>query len=153
LQQKRTHPTIEFLRAENELLRKRLPKRRIRITLDEQKRLIKLGTAVGPGLHKLITIVAPSTYRRWIRNLNNHVPTKRTGRPRTPTAIRELVLRMAKETGWGYTRILGELRKVRGFKISRQTVVNILKAEDHTERPHQGLENGVVTDEPPAPLD
>ena len=28
---------IEFLRAENELLRKRLPKRRIRITLDEQK--------------------------------------------------------------------------------------------------------------------
>lgn len=51
---------IEFLRAENEILRKRLPKRRIRITLDEQKRLIKLGTAVGPGLHKLITIVVPS---------------------------------------------------------------------------------------------
>jgi putative transposase len=129
---------IEFLQAENQILRKRLPKRRIRITLDEQKRLIKLGTAVGPGLHKLITIVAPSTYRRWIRNLKNHVPTKRTGRPRTPEAIRELVLRMARETGWGYTRILGELRKVRGFKISRQTVVNILKAEGLDPYPRRG---------------
>ena len=51
---------IEFLRAENEILRKRLPKIRIRITLDERMRLIKFGTAVGPGLHKLITIVAPA---------------------------------------------------------------------------------------------
>jgi putative transposase len=129
---------IEFLRAENQILRKRLPKRQIRITHDEQKRLIKLGNAVGPGLHKLITIVAPSTYRRWIRNLNNRVPKKRTGRPRTPEVIRELVLRMARETGWGYTRILGELRKVRGFKISRQTVVNILKAEGLEPHPRRG---------------
>jgi putative transposase len=129
---------IEFLRAENELLRKRLPKRRIRITLDEQKRLIKLGTAVGPGLHKLITIVAPSTYRRWIRNLNNRVPKKRTGRPRTPEAIRELVLKIAKETHWGYTRILGELRKLGYTGISRQTVVNILKREGIDPWPQRG---------------
>jgi putative transposase len=37
------------------------------------------------------------------------------------------VLRIARETGWGYTRILGELRKLGYQSISRQTVVNILK--------------------------
>ena len=36
------------------------------------------------------------------------------------------MLRLAKETGWGYTRILGELKKL-GIKVSRSTVVNILK--------------------------
>ena len=51
------------------------------------------------------------------------------GRPRTPEAVRELVLKIARETGWGYTRILGELRKLGYTKISRQTVVNILKRE------------------------
>jgi Integrase core domain/Homeodomain-like domain len=129
---------IEFLRAENQILRKRLPKRRIRITLDEQKRLITLGTAVGPGIRKLITIVNPSTYRRWIRNLNNRIPKKRTGRPRTPEAIRELVLKIAKETHWGYTRILGELRKLGYTGISRQTVVNILKREGIDPWPQRG---------------
>jgi putative transposase len=129
---------IEFLRAENQMLRKRLPKRGIRITLEEQKRLIKLGAAVGPGLHKLITIVNPSTYRRWIRNLNNRIPKKRTGRPRTPEAIRELVLKIAKETHWGYTRILGELRKLGYTGISRQTVVNILKREGIDPWPQRG---------------
>ena len=34
---------------------------------------------------------------------------------------------MARETGWGYTRILGELKKL-GIAVSRSTVVNILKA-------------------------
>lgn len=103
---------IEFLTAENEILRKKLPKRRMHVSLEDRKRLIKLGDAIGPGLHKLITIVAPSTYCRWIRNLNNHVPQKRVGRPRIPEAIRELILKFAQETGWGYTRILGELRKL-----------------------------------------
>jgi hypothetical protein len=50
---------IEFLKAENEMLRKRVSKYGIRTTAAERERLIKLGTAVGPGLHKLITIVAP----------------------------------------------------------------------------------------------
>ena len=37
------------------------------------------------------------------------------------------MLKIAKETGRGYTRILGELRKLGYTKISRQSVVNILK--------------------------
>ena len=48
---------IEFLRAENQMLRKRVSKFRIRLDHDERTRLIKLGQAVGPGLHKLIAII------------------------------------------------------------------------------------------------
>jgi putative transposase len=112
---------IEFLKAENEMLRKRVPRKKITLTHDERARLLKLGQAIGPGVKKLITIVHPHTYRRWLWRSNNHVPKKRIGRPRTPDAIRELVLKLARETGWGYTRILGELRKLGYTKISRQT--------------------------------
>jgi putative transposase len=40
--------------------------------------------------------------------------------------VRRLILRIARETGWGYTRILGETRKL-GVGVSRSTVVNILR--------------------------
>src|SRR5688500_17285250 len=34
---------------------------------------------------------------------------------------------LARENGWGYTRILGELKKLGVRKICRSTVINILK--------------------------
>lgn len=40
-----------------------------------------------------------------------------------------MVIKIATETGFGYTRIIGELRKLGIKKISRQTVRNILKEE------------------------
>src|SRR4051812_28465553 len=60
------------------------------------------------------------------------------GRPRTPQAIENLVLRIARETGWGYTRILGELKKLGINCVTRSTVVNILK--------RAGLETGPSRD-------
>jgi putative transposase len=43
--------------------------------------------------------------------------------------VRELVLRLARENdGWGYTRILGELKKL-GIKACRTTVINILREQ------------------------
>ncbi len=52
------------------------------------------------------------------------------GRPvRKPREIRELVIEIATTTGFGYTRIIGELRKLGIKGISRQTVRNILKEE------------------------
>ena len=38
---------IEFLKAENEMLRKRVPKQRIILKADEPNRLIKLGKELG----------------------------------------------------------------------------------------------------------
>ncbi len=65
-------------------------------------------------------------------------PKRKPGRPRTPDEIRELVLRLAKETSWGYTRILGELRKLGIKSISRQTVKVILKENDIDPGPKRG---------------
>ena len=118
---------IEFLKAENEMLRNGSEERKLCLKADERARLIKLGQAIGPNLEKLISIVSYKTYLRWLRQLKNQQPMKRMGRPRTPEAIRELVLKLARENHWGYTRILGELKKLGYMAISRQTVVNILK--------------------------
>ncbi|VTU02540.1 integrase : Integrase catalytic region OS=Rhodopirellula sallentina SM41 GN=RSSM_03231 PE=4 SV=1 [Gemmataceae bacterium] len=49
------------------------------------------------------------------------------GPPRTGDEIRALVLRLGRETGWGYTRILGELRRLGVRGVSRTTVKTILK--------------------------
>ena len=49
------------------------------------------------------------------------------GRKRKPEEIRELVVKLAKENNWGYTRILGELKKLGIESLSRNTVKNILK--------------------------
>lgn len=51
------------------------------------------------------------------------------GGQRKPKELRELVIEIAKTTGFGYTRIIGELRKLGIKKISRQTVRRILKEE------------------------
>ena len=44
--------------------------------------------------------------------------------------LRDLVVKIAKETGFGYTKILGELRSLGISRICRQTVKNILKGEN-----------------------
>jgi hypothetical protein len=86
---------IELLKTENEMLRKRLKMRAIFLKPDERARIIQLGEAIGPAVQHLLTIVRYSTYRYWIRNLHNQKPKNRVGRPRTPAAIRELVLKIA----------------------------------------------------------
>ncbi len=53
-------------------------------------------------------------------------PQRRSGRPPTGRALRELVLRLARENpGWGYQRIAGVLIKL-GFRISPSTVRRLL---------------------------
>jgi putative transposase len=129
---------IEFLKAENEMLRKRVPKKRIFLTKTERERLIKLGKAIGSAVAKLITVVHPRTYQRWIQCRNAGTSVKRMGRPKTLESIREIVIRIAKETGWGYGRILGELKKLRIHAVSQSTIKNILKDAGMLPRPKKG---------------
>ena len=117
---------IEFLRAENGMLRKRVPKKRVFLKEDERARLLKLGKDLGPRLRHVITIVDYSTFRRWVRKEEGTEAKPCKGRPRITRVIREVVLEIAKENNWGYSRILGELRKLGIGKISRQSVKNIL---------------------------
>jgi putative transposase len=128
---------VEYLKAENRILRERLP-RQIRLTVRERNRLIRLGRPLGSAINHLIGIVSARTFLRWLNGNSRKSKCRRPGRPRTPEAIRDLVLRIARETGWGYTRILGELKKLGIRSISRSTVSNILREAGLDPGPKRG---------------
>jgi hypothetical protein len=67
---------IEFLKAENEMLRKRIPRRAIVLNHEERDRLIRLGQAMGVCMKPFITIVTYETYNFWLRKLRNQAPRK-----------------------------------------------------------------------------
>ncbi|MEK6262770.1 MAG: integrase core domain-containing protein [Planctomycetota bacterium] len=121
---------VEYLKHENKILRSRLPKQ-IHTTAEERSTLLKFGKAVGKAIDELISIVSPASFYRWVREevVNKPKCNKPKGGQRKPKELRELVLSIAAETGFGLTRIVGELRKLGIKKISRQTVRNILKEE------------------------
>ena len=132
---------VQFLREENRMLRGRLPER-ITVTLQERRRLIKYGKGLGPAIRELLSIVSPRTFARWLSGegelqKRSRPPLRKPGRPKTAEEIRMLVARMAKETGWGYTRILGELKKL-GITLARSTVVAILKEHGLDPGPKRG---------------
>ncbi len=121
---------VEYLKEENKILRARIPGQ-IHTKPEERQRLLKLGKAIGQAIEELITIVSPATFYRWVRDAKSGKPSGRgsQGGGQGPKELRTLVLEIAKTTGFGYTRIIGELRKLGIRKISRQTVRNILKEE------------------------
>ncbi|WP_146512760.1 DDE-type integrase/transposase/recombinase, partial [Thalassoglobus neptunius] len=121
---------VQYLKEENKILRARIPGQ-IHTRKGERKRLLKFGTVIGRAIEELITIVSPSTFYRWVRDAdkNSKETGKKKGGQRKPRELRELVLAIATTTGFGYTRIIGELRKLGIKKISRQTVRRILKEE------------------------
>jgi putative transposase len=137
--QKELASQVRYLKIENEILRSKLP-RRVSVTEKERNKLVKFGSKLGKALGQLVTIVHPDTLRRWIREAGK--PGKKTpakkGRPRTKEEIRELILKLARENDWGYTRILGELRKLGVKAVSRNTVKNILKENGLEPGPKRG---------------
>ncbi|HTU23752.1 MAG TPA: integrase core domain-containing protein [Pirellulales bacterium] len=130
---------VRYLKAENEVLRGKLPKR-VPLTHQERNRLVRFGSKLGQALDSLVSIVHPGTLRRWIREDRKgkrKTPAPR-GRRRTAEQIRRLILKLAKENSWGYTRILGELKKLGVRAVSRNTVKNILKANGLEPGPQRG---------------
>jgi hypothetical protein len=86
-------------------------------------------------------VVRPETLLRWHRRLvATHwtYPHRRSGRPPIGGEVRELVLRLAREnTGWGYVRIVGELRKL-GIDVSATFVRNVLRNAGVPPAPQRG---------------
>ena len=120
--------TILYLKVEAEILRGKIPGQ-IRVTKRERQRLIRFARPLGKAIAGLVTIVSPRTFLRWLNAATSPAKPKTAGpgRPKTDEKLRELILKMAHENTWGYTRIHGELKKLGLDKISRTTVANILR--------------------------
>jgi putative transposase len=133
---------VEYLKEENKILRARIPGQ-VHTKPEERERLLKYGKAIGRAIEELITIVTPGTFYRWVRDEKKGK--RRSGRPkggqRKPKELRKLVIEIANTTGFGLTRIVGELRKLGIRKISRQTVRNILKEEGIQPGPDRTSDN------------
>ena len=127
---------VEYLKHENKILRDRIPGQ-IHTTYEERQTLLKYGKAVGRAIEELISIVLPVTFYNWVRNEKYGKPKPKNpkGGQRKPKDLRELVLTIATETGFGLTRIIGELRKLGITGISRSTVRNILLEHGITPSP------------------
>jgi putative transposase len=117
---------VQYLSEELAILRARIPGE-IHTTREERARLFKFGKPLGRDIDRLIQIVTPGTFHRWVREEKRGYVAKQPGRPRKRQVLRELVRKIAYETGMGYRRILGELRRLGINRICRQTVRNILK--------------------------
>lgn len=129
---------IQFLKAENEILRNKLPKR-IVITPSERARLVRLGKPLGSAIKDFISIVSPRTFLRWVNGENKRPRPliNKVGRPQTTESVQQLVIRIANETGLEYTKIRGELNKL-GIHLARSSINNILKRHGITSDPHRG---------------
>ncbi|MBF0479668.1 MAG: transposase [Candidatus Omnitrophica bacterium] len=127
-QENLTHQ-IEYLKIENEILRKRVGKS-IRPTPIEKRKLLRFGAPLGKDLKNIITVVTYETFLLWVRKYKRKKDSERNkqrGRPKTLAEIRQLIVRLAKENSWGYVRIIGELNKLGIKRMSKTTVKNILK--------------------------
>ena len=107
---------IEYLEAENQLLKARLSGKRIRFTDPERVLLARKAKAVGrKALLALDTVVSPDTLMRWHRRLIaqkwDFSQRRNPGRPGVMREISQLIVRMAQENpGWGYTQFKGRWR-------------------------------------------
>jgi transposase InsO family protein len=137
---------IDYLMAENRLLREKLGGRKPRLTNAERRRLAVPGNKLGRKvLAKVATIATPETILRWYRELvaKKYDGSKRRGpgRPRKRGKIAELVLKIARENEWGYTRIKGALQNL-GYKVGRGTIQRILRENGIDPAPLRGMSWG-----------
>ncbi len=122
----------EYLIAENQILRSRLPAR-TRLTDPQRFTLAEIGKRLGRvQLRQVACVAKPDTILAWYRRLvarkfDGSKHRIYPGRPRLDLESEALILRMARENaGWGYDRIAGALANL-GHHVSDQTVGNILR--------------------------
>src|SRR5437899_13079107 len=112
--QRHQQQVITYLIEENRVLKAQLGGRRLHLTDTERRRLAALAHPLGrKRLKEVATLVTPDTLLRWYKRLiarkfDGSKHRGKQGRPRVPTEIEQLVIRIAEEnTTWGYRRLQG----------------------------------------------
>ncbi len=136
---------IEYLRTENEILKRQLNGRRPRLTDEERRRLAVKGKALGrKALAAVACIVTPDTILAWHRRLvalKWTYPRRGVGRPPVADEVRALIVEMARtDSRWGYTSIRDRLRNL-GHLVSRATVATVLKEQGLEPAPKRSRGN------------
>ena len=122
---------IEYLQAENQILRSLVPGKRLRLDDDQRRGLAEKAKAAGrKALLTIDTIVTPDTLLRWHRQLIAQKWTfqrESPGRPPIAKEVAELVVKLARENPTaGYDRLAGMMANL-GHQLSDNTVKSILK--------------------------
>src|ERR1043166_724585 len=128
---------VRFLKAQVDILRRKLGGNRVVPTPDDRLRLLALGAELDHNVSSIIGIVTPRTYARWVVEQREGRKVGRVGRPKVARDLKALVRRLAREnSGWGYRRIAGELRKLR-LRLGRTSIRRILREAGLTPSPHR----------------
>ncbi|WP_033220949.1 integrase core domain-containing protein [Kitasatospora phosalacinea] len=120
------------LRHENAVLRRHLAGP-VRYEPEDRFWLAALSSLIPRHRWRAVFPVTPGTLLAWHRRLiaakwDYSARRARTGRPPTRAALKNLILRLARENaGWGHRRIQGELARL-GHPIAASTVWEILHA-------------------------
>ena len=125
---------VAALEVENAVLRHQLRvlRRSVKRPLLSRRDRVLLAAAsrLLPRERWAVFLVSPQTLLRWHRELVRRKWTYRRrspGRPPLDPAVRELVVRMARENSkWGCVRIQGELRKL-GVRVGATTIRSLLR--------------------------
>jgi putative transposase len=126
--------SVAALEVENALLRHQLAVLRRRVGRPSLRRrdrlLLAAASTVLPRERWSVFMVSPQTVLRWHRELvarKWRCRRRSPGRPPIDPALRELVLRLARENpSWGCVLIQGELRKL-GIRVGATTIRSILR--------------------------
>ena len=121
-----------YLVTENRILRQQMMGR-VPLSDSDRLALAEMGQQLGrKALAEIATIAKPDTILAWHRKCvaqpcDGTQPRTSIGRLRIAKELENLIVRMARENrSWGYDRIVGALMNL-GYRISDQTVGNILK--------------------------
>jgi transposase len=131
---------LEILVLRHELAILRRQPRRVQLRPVDRAILAALASALPRGAWTSLS-VRPATLLRWHRQLVRRrwtYPRRRQGRPPVDRRAQALVVRLARENpGWGYRRIVGELRSL-GICVSATSVRTILRRHGLPPAPQRG---------------
>ena len=131
---------IEYLKTENTILRSKIAKERIILNDQQRKLLAVLGKKLWrKALSQVCCAFSPDTILKWHRKLiamkYDGSKNRKPGKPRISEQLEKLIIKIAKyNRGWGYRQIAGQLKYL-GYKVSHQTISNVLKRSGLTPSP------------------